>query len=123
VMKNAQQKRRHMMSQPTDGWFVVNHVPAQMPEVTNVGAMRDYKELLLHSHRASKRRAQSGGQARAETFRAWKEQAEQTARTIWSAQPDLSCRAMSLMVAQRAGHSVSARTIRRWIAPLRPSTQ
>ena len=123
MMKNVQQKRRHMMSQPTDGWFVVNHVPGQMPEVTNVGALSNYKELLLHSQRASKRRAQSGGQARAETFRAWKEQAEKRARIIWSAQPDLSCRAVASKIAQRAGQHKKAETIRRWIAPLRPSAQ
>jgi hypothetical protein len=35
----------------------------------------------------------------------------------------LSCRAVALTIAQRAGHSVRPRTIRRWIAPFRPSTK
>ena len=121
-MKPAQQRRRDKMNRPRDRVFLVDHAPGQMPRISDVDAERHFKELLLASHRASKRRAQSGGRARAETFRDQKEQAEKIAWTIWSVQPDLSCRAMASTIAQRAGQLAKARTIRRWIAPLRPST-
>ena len=122
-MKHAQQKRRNMMSQPTNRGFVVDHVPGQMPKILNVDALLHVNDRLLASLGKLKQRARVGGQARAETFRDQKEQAQKIAATIWSVQPDLSCRAMASTIAQRAGQFVSARTIRRWIAPLRPSTQ
>ena len=122
-MKNAQQKRRDKMNQPKDWGFVVDHAPGQMPKIVNVDALLHVYERLLASLGKLKQRAQVGGQARAETFRDQKEQAQQIAGTIWSVQPDLSCQPMASTIAKRAGQSVSARTIRRWIAPLRPSTQ
>jgi len=123
VMKNAQQKRRNMMNQPAGWGFVVDHTPGQIPRIVNVDALMHVHHRMVAMLGQLKQRAQVGGQARAETFRARKEQAENTARKIWSAQPDLSCRTMASTIAKRAGQHKQARTIRRWIAHLRPSTQ
>jgi len=122
VMKHAQQKRRDKMNQSTGWGFVVDHAPGQMPQIINVDALLHVHERLLASLGKLKQRAQGGGQARAETFRARKEQAKKIARKIWSVQPDFSCQAVASMIAQRAGQLEQPRTIRRWIAPLRPST-
>ena len=124
-MEHAQQRRRDKMNQPTGWGWEVDHVPDQIPNILNMDALRRVyvnEPLLLASLGKLKKRARLGGQARAETFRARKEQAKKTARTTWSVEPDLSCRAMALRITQRAGQLAKARTIRRWIAPLRPST-
>ena len=122
-MKHAQQRRRDTLNQPTDWGVLVDHTPGRIPRILNMDAVLQFKEILLASHKASKRRAKCGGLARATTFRDQKEQAKKRAGEIWSAQSDLSCRAVALTIAQRAGHSVRPRTIRRWIAPFRPSTK
>jgi len=121
-MKHAQQRRRDTLNQPTDWGVLVDHTPGQMPRIVNVDAALHVKERLLASLGKLKQRAQCGGLARAETFRDQKKQAQKIARKTWSGQPDLSCRAMASTIAQRAGQLAKARTIRRWIAPLRPST-
>ncbi len=121
-MKHAQQRRRDTLNQPTDWGVLVDHTPGRIPRILNMDAVLQFKEILLASHKASKRRAKCGGLARAETFRDQKKQAQKIARATWSAHPDLSCRAMASTIAQRAGQLAKARTIRRWIAPLRPST-
>ena len=110
------------MNQPTDRWVLVDDTPGQIPHILNVDAELQIKELLLASHKASKQRAKCGGLARAKTFRDQKEQAQKTARAIWSSRPDLSCRAVASTIAQRAGQHKKVRTIRRWIGHLRPST-
>ena len=113
------------MNQPTGWGFEVDHVPGQIPKILNMDALRHVyvnEPLLLASLGKLTKRARLGGLARAETFRDQKEQTQKIAATIWSVQPDLSCRAMASTIAQRAGQLAKARTIRRWIAPLRPST-
>ena len=122
-MKHAQQRRRDTLNQPAGWGSLVHHTPGQIPWIENVDARRHVNDRLLAIFRKFKQRAQVGGQARAETFRDQKEQAKKRAGEIWSAQSDLSCRAVALTIAQRAGHSVRPRTIRRWIAPFRPSTK
>ena len=115
------------MNQPTNWGGLVAHTPGQIPRILNVDAVLHVNDRVLAIRVLAileklKQRARVGGQARAETFRAQKEQAEKIARTIWSSRPDLSCRAVASTIAQRAGQLAKARTIRRWIAPLRPST-
>ena len=110
------------MNQPTNWGGLVAHTPGQIPRILNVDAVLHVNDRVLAILGKLKQRARVGGQARAKKFRARKKKAEKTARTIWSAHPDWSCRVVASTIAQRAGQSVSARTIRRWIAPLRPST-
>ena len=114
-----------MMNQPTDWGGLVDHTPGQIPKILNVDAVLHVNDRLLAILEKLKQGARVGGQVRAEKFRARKEQAEKTARTIWSLHPDLSCLAVARTITKRVDcvrQPVSERTIRRWIAPLRPST-
>ena len=121
-MKHAKQRRRDTLNQPTDRWFVDDHTPGQMPQIYNVDARSRLLKRLFAIVGKSKERAQAGGKARAETFHPRREQAEKIARQEWSVQPDLSRVAVASKIAKRAGQREKPRTIRRWIAPLRPST-
>ncbi len=94
-----------------------------MPELVNVDALLHRNDCQVAIIQDLQRRARIGGQARAEKFRVQKGQAKKIARKIWSVEPDLSIRAMASKVHKRMAplQPASERTIRRWIAPLRPS--
>ena len=120
-MKHAQQRRRDTLNQPAGWGSLVHHTPGQIPQIENVDALLHVNDRLLAIFRKFKQRAQVGGQARAETYRAMKEQAQKIAVEIWSEEPDLSRRAVACTINKRMKWAIDERTIRKWITPLHPS--